>query len=131
MIHTSGHEILKGHVSDGIYITESLSTKHSIYLAQFKPASLYDHVHMVTGHCGVKGMQWHRNNSLNAKYDDNNKSPSICKGCVYGAQTVTPTDHLRDHRHIPLIPGHCFTLDAYTHRPSLQEETISATYTPI
>jgi hypothetical protein len=116
LIHVSGVEVLKGYVSDGIYITDPKpNNKHSIYLAQFKPVSLYDHVHMVTGHPGEKGMQWHKENSLNSKFDENVKSRSVCKGCVYGSLASTPTDHFREHRPLPVIPGQCFSLDAYTH----------------
>ena len=62
-------------------------------------------------------MQWHRENSLNAKYSDSdeNKRRGICQGCVYGSLAPTNTDQYRQHREIPLIPGQCFSLDAYTH----------------
>ena len=72
---------------------------------------------MITGHPGEKGMKWHKENSVNAEYNDQdeNKERGICKGCVYGSLNQTPTDHLRVHRGIPLIPGQCFCLDAHTH----------------
>ena len=62
-------------------------------------------------------MKWHRENSLNGQYTDTDVSRhrGVCQGCVYGALHPTPTDPYRDHRPIPLIPGQCFALDAYTH----------------
>ena len=72
---------------------------------------------MITGHPGEKGMKWHKQNAVDAEYNDQdeNKERGICKGCVYGSLNQTPTDHLRVHREIPLIPGQCFCLDAHTH----------------
>jgi hypothetical protein len=116
-----GVEILRGYESDGIYVTDKNKyvdyKSQTLFLAQFKPTSLFDHLHQVTGHSGVKGMQWHRENSLNAKYSnsDENKRRGICQGCVYGSLAPTNTDQYRQHREIPLIPGQCFSLDAYTH----------------
>ena len=121
LIHNNGVEILRGYESDGIYVTdkkEYTSTKtHKMFLAQFKPESLYDHIHLVTGHCGEKGIKWHRDNSLNAKYNDKdeNRNRGMCQGCIFGALGPTNTDQYRQHREIPLIPGQCFSLDAYTH----------------
>ena len=40
----------------------------------FKRTSLFDRLHQVTGHSGVQGMQWHRHNSLNAKYLDSDEN---------------------------------------------------------
>jgi hypothetical protein len=76
-------------------------------IADFKPASLYDHVHMVTGHPGVKGMMWHQKNSLNAKFTtpDASRQRGTCKGCVYGSLAQTNTDHNRVHRNLPQKPG--------------------------
>ena len=34
---------------------------------------------------------------------------------MYGALSPTNTDQYREHREMPLIPGQCFSLDAYTH----------------
>ena len=121
LMDTKGVEILRGYETDGIYVTDKNEytpvKKTRLFLAQFKPMSLYDHIHQVTGHCGVKGMKWHKENSLNAKYTDNDelKDRGICQGCVYGALSPTNTDQYRTHREIPLIPGQCFSLDAYTH----------------
>ena len=121
-MNNNGKEILCGFMSDGIYTTQESSAINkpctvSIYLANFKPASLYDHVHMVTGHPGAKGMLWHSKNSLNAKYTlpDASRQRVTCKGCVYGGLAQTGTDHNRTHRDLPQKPGQCFTLDAYTH----------------
>ena len=117
----SGVEILRGYECNGLYVTdknEYTSKKgSSIFVAQFKPVSLYDHIHQVTGHSGKKAIKWHRENSLNAKYTDRDESKDrgICKGCVYGALSPTNTDQYREHREMPLIPGQCFSLDAYTH----------------
>ena len=121
-LNNNGTEILRGFISDGIYTTQESSAilqtcTVSLYLANFKPASLYDHVHMVTGHPGAKGMLWHQKNSLNAKYTlpDASRQRGPCRGCVYGGLAQTSTDHNRTHRDLPQKPGQCFTLDAYSH----------------
>jgi hypothetical protein len=72
-MNNNGAEILRGFMSDGIYTTQESSATTKIcsvalYLANFKSASSYDHVHMVTGLPGAKGILWHQKNSLNAKY---------------------------------------------------------------
>ena len=120
-MNSKGIEILRGYMSDGIYTTQQNtstfnSCKATLYLANFKPASLYDHVHMVTGHPGVKGMMWHQKNSLNAKFTtpDASRQRGTCKGCVYGSLAQSNTDHTRVHRDLPQKPGQCFSLDAYT-----------------
>ena len=61
-------------------------------------------------------MKWHRDNLLNVKYtdDDVDKHRGVCQGCVYGSLHQTPTDPYRDNRPIPVIPGQCFALDAYS-----------------
>ena len=97
LIDKLGVEIIRGYISIGVYVynqneeksnnkvvtqedivqkTPSHSCEETIlnnnnsatlYLTQFKPVSLYDHVHMVTGHPGNVGMLWHLKNSTNAK----------------------------------------------------------------
>ena len=137
LIDKVGQEVIRGYISNGVYVHDP--TRHSrqtdikqvnsnnnvsnnilnpsVFLAQFKPVSLYDHIHMVTGHPGNAGMDWHLKNSTNAKYteEDATRQRGTCKGCVYGTMRQTSTDHHREHRNIPLKPGQCFTLDAYTH----------------
>ena len=130
LIDQYGIEVMRGYISNGVYTlnkpvpntSRSSSLKSNnpspvLFLAQFKPVSLYDHIHLVTGHPGRDGMRWHFNNSLNAKYTtaDANKQRGVCKGCTYGTMTQTPTDHRRQHRRRPLRPGQCFVLDAYSH----------------
>lgn len=62
-------------------------------------------------------MEWHRENSFNAKYTDYDelKDRGVCQGCVYGDLSPTNTHQYRTHREVPLIPGQCFSLDEYTH----------------
>jgi hypothetical protein len=147
LIDKLGVEIIRGYISNGVYVYNPsqeksinedvtnkniINTKHSpickeittksntsatLYLTQFKPVSLYDHVHMVTGHPGNIGMLWHLKNSTNAKFteEDANKQRGPCKGCVYGTMHQTGTDHRREHRDLPVKPGQCFSLDAYQH----------------
>ena len=119
IMHIEGVEILRGLEENGIYIStkSDFYISHRLFMAQFKPKSQYDHVHHVTGHPGERGMKWHRQNSINASYSDEDmkRTRPVCKGCVYGSLSQTPTDHNRQHREIPLIPGQCFALDAYTH----------------
>lgn len=49
MMDATGVEILRGYVSDGIYVTDKKEytqvKKNRLFLAQFKPVSLYDHLH--------------------------------------------------------------------------------------
>ena len=47
-----------------------------LYLIQFKPVSLYDHVHMVTGHPGNAGMAWHLKNTKGEKHSEEDASNS-------------------------------------------------------
>ena len=119
MMHIEGVEILSAIEDNGIYVSTrtNFNTNHKIFMAQFKPKSHYDHIHHVTGHPGQRGMKWHRENSMNASYSDEDmkKVRGICQGCAYGSLSQTPTDPNRQHREIPLIPGQCFSLDAYTH----------------
>ena len=98
LIDKLGVEIIRGYISNGVYVynqnEEKLiskvvskeeiahktlspvdkepiiktNTSPTLYLTQFKPVSLYDHVHMVTGHPGNIGMLWHLKNSTNAKF---------------------------------------------------------------
>ena len=138
LIDKLGHEVIRGYINNGVYVhdpnrhiyTTTSKSVHSsdeckikimksvsLFLAQFKPVSLYDHIHMVTGHPGNAGMAWHMKNSTNAKYteEDASRQRGTCKGCVYGTMRQTSTDHHREHRNLPLKPGQCFSLDAYTH----------------
>ena len=71
---------------------------------------------MVTGHPGLHGMNWHRLHSTNAAYTSQDAAVSrpVCTGCVYGSMHQTNTNHRREHRPQPTIPGQQFVLDAYT-----------------
>ena len=64
LMDASGVEILRGYECNGLYVTdknEYTSNKgNSIFVAQFKPVSLYDHIHQVTGHSGKKAIKWHK-----------------------------------------------------------------------
>ena len=116
----TGIEVLRGFTEDGVYVTQLQHStnqhSHRLFLAKFRPKSLYDHIRDVTGHTGERGMKWHRENSLNGKYTDEDvdRHRGVCQGCVYGSLHQTPTDPYRDHRPIPVIPGQCFALDAYS-----------------
>ena len=72
MMHIEGVEILSAIEDNGIYVSTrtNFNTNHKIFMAQFKPKSHYDHIHHVTGHPGQRGMNWHRENSMNASYSD-------------------------------------------------------------
>ena len=102
LVDQVGVEVVRGYISNGVYIHDphrnikskekSINTADkinnivlqtaSMFLAQFKPSSLYDHVHMVTGHPGIAGMAWHLKNSTNAKYteEDASRQRGTCKG---------------------------------------------------
>ena len=71
-LHDDGTEIVRAFQENGVYVlkrNEELSNPNkkkdtnTLFLAQFKPVSLYDHVHLVTGHPGKEGMKWHLENS--------------------------------------------------------------------
>ena len=123
-LHTHGTEVVRAYISNGVYvlkreddsIPQSTPLANNLFLAQFKPNSQYDHLHIVTGHSGKQGMLWHHNNSRHAKYSeiDESRQRGACSGCVYGAMTQMATDHRRIHRDIPTRPGQCFALDAFT-----------------
>jgi Reverse transcriptase (RNA-dependent DNA polymerase) len=61
-------------------------------------------------------MSWHRTHSLHASYtaDDAGASRPVCRACVYGSMHQANTNHRREHRPQPTIPGQQFVLDAYT-----------------
>ena len=71
---------------------------------------------MVTGHPGHHGMTWHRQHSTNAAFTPQDAAASrpVCTACVYGSMHQTNTNHNREHRAQPILPGQQFVLDAYT-----------------
>lgn len=71
---------------------------------------------MVTGHPGLHGMSWHRQHSINAGFTSQDAAASrpVCPTCAYGSMHQANTNHLREHRPLPTIPGQQFVLDAYT-----------------
>ena len=118
-LHDDGTEIVRAYQENGVYVlnrNEKLSKPDNvndnikIFMAQFKPVSLYDHIHLVTGHPGKEGMKWHLENSRHAKYTetDAQRQRGACKGCVYGTMTQIGTDHRLLHRDLPSKPGQCF-----------------------
>ena len=115
LIDKLGVEIIRGYISNGVYVynqnekksinevinkedivhktpsnnfkeTKVNNKSATIYLTEFKPVSLYDHIHMVTGHPGNDAMIWHLKYSTNAKFteEDANRQRGACKGCAYG-----------------------------------------------
>lgn len=117
----SGGEIMRGMCHNGLYHedkTFATSRTFKMMLTSFKPSSKYDQVHLTLGHPGKKGMEWHRRNTINAKYTDEDAvSPRpVCPGCAFGGMRQTSTDHLRIHRQNPSRPGQIFSMDAYTHK---------------
>ena len=125
-LHDDGTEILRAYDENGVFVlkrNETLSNPNNkketntLFLAQFKPVSLYDHVHLVTGHPGKEGIKWYLENSRHDKYteSDAQRQRGSCKGCVYGTMTQMGTDHHRLRCDIPSQPGQCFSLVAYSH----------------
>lgn len=115
-LHDDGTEIVRAYQENGVYVlnrNEKLSKPNNandnikIFMAQLKPVSLYDHIHLVTGHPGKEGMKWHLENSRHAKYTetDAQRQRGACKGCVYGTMMQIGTDHRRLHRDLPSKPG--------------------------
>ena len=120
-MHDNGIEIMRGLVHQGLYHEDKsfVSTKSlKMLMASTRAVSKYDQVHLVLGHPGKKGMEWHRRNTINADYtqEDADVIRPVCEGCVYGGMRQTSTDHLREHRQNPIRPGQIFVMDAYTHK---------------
>jgi Reverse transcriptase (RNA-dependent DNA polymerase) len=118
-MHDNGIEIMRGLVHQGLYHEDKsfIPTKSlRMLMASTKSPSKYDQVHLVLGHPGKKGMEWHRKNTLNAHYtqEDAELIRPVCEGCVYGGMRQTSTDHLKEHRQNPTRPGQIFVMDAYT-----------------
>jgi hypothetical protein len=111
----SGSEIMRGMCSGGLYIQGEVPHKTIEHVKSKKTTdiSLYDRVHMVTGHQGERGMEWHRRNSINARYtsEDANAPRLACNGCITGGMRQTSTDHRREHREMPTRAGQAFSLD--------------------
>ena len=126
-MHASGGEIMRGLCHNGLYHEDKTfanSRTFRMMLTNFKPISRYDHVHLMLGHPGKKGMEWHRKNTINAQYSDDDarlSARAICEGCAYGGMKQKSTDHRRVHRQNPTRPGQIFSMDAYTHNhPSMR-----------
>ena len=60
-LHNNGTEIVRAYQENGVYVLNrngklskpnDKKNTNTLFLAQFKPVSLYDHVHLVTGHPG-------------------------------------------------------------------------------
>ena len=120
-MHDNGIEIMRSLVHQGLYHEDKsfVSTKSlKMLMASTRAVSKYDQVHLVLGHPGKKGMEWHRTNTINADYtqEDADVIRPVCEGCVYGGMRQTSTDHLREHRQNPIRPGQIFVMDAYTHK---------------
>ena len=86
-------------------------------VTSYSVPSLYDHVHLVTGHPSPSVMAWHQENSTNAAFTPKDAAAPrpVCPSCAYGAMSETRTDHHRVHRTPTTIPGQQFALDAYDH----------------
>jgi hypothetical protein len=94
-----------------------------LLVTSYKLSSVYDHVHLVTGHPNPTAKSWHQKNSINAGYTPKDAAVSrpVCFSYVYGAMHLTRTDRYRQHRPKPTVSGQQFSLDAYTHtRPSFR-----------
>ena len=61
-------------------------------------------------------MEWHQQHSKNAAYTliDASTPRPVCTACTYGTMQQTSTDHRRQHRPNPTVPGQQFVLDAFT-----------------
>ena len=93
-MHDNGIEIMRGLVNQGLYHEDKsfIPTKSlRMLMASTKSASKYDQVHLVLGHPGKKGMEWHRKNTLNADYtqEDAELIRPVCEGCAYGGMRQT------------------------------------------
>lgn len=130
-MHASGGEIMRGLCHNGLYHEDKsfvTSTSFRMMLTNFKPISKYDQVHLTLGHPGQYGMEWHRKNTINAQYtdDDAKTARPVCPGCAYGGMRQKSTDHLRVHRQNPTRPGQIFTMDAYKHHHPSHRQNIYA-----
>ena len=120
LMHTDGVEIMRGICHNGLYHEDKSFKNNDInmFLTHSKYESKYDQVHLALGHPGQYGMQWHSENTLNAKFtqEDKNNVRPICEGCILGGMRQSSTDHLREHRINPTRPGQIFVMDAFTHK---------------
>jgi Reverse transcriptase (RNA-dependent DNA polymerase) len=91
-----------------------------LLVTSYSVPSLYDHIHLVTGHPSPSVMAWHQKNSTNAAYTakDAAQSRPVCQSCVYGSMHQTRTDRYREHRPHTTIPGQQWSVDAYSHNRS-------------
>ena len=52
LMDATGVEVLRGFTEDGVYVTQlqpsTNQNSHRLFLAKFRPKSLYDHIHNVT-----------------------------------------------------------------------------------
>lgn len=121
MMHSSGIEIMRGLCHQGLYHEDKSfvsSTHFKMLMTSTKAPSKYDEVHLALGHPGKLGMEWHRRNTLNAQFtnEDANSVRPVCEGCIFGGMKQHSTDHLREHRQNPSRPGQMFVMDAYHHQ---------------
>ena len=110
----NGTEIVRAYQENGKYVlnrNEELSkpnnkkNTNTLFLAQFKPVSLYDHVHLVTGHPGKEGMKWHLENSRHAKYtesDAQRQRGTCCRTTNVRDGTYFNDNNVRIKRIIPI-----------------------------
>jgi hypothetical protein len=61
-------------------------------------------------------MMWHKKNTPGADFtdEDANMPRGLCTGCILGGMRQGSTDHRRDHRPTPSLPGQQFSLDAFS-----------------
>ena len=117
----TGVEIMRGLCNQGLYHEDKSFVNNKnlrMLMTHTKSISKYDEVHLALGHPGHKGMEWHRRNTINANYtqEDADMVRPVCEGCIYGGMRQTATDHIREHRQNPIRPGQIFVMDAYSHK---------------
>ena len=130
-IKSCGQEVARGVLRNGLYcsipvphknltitstVTINSITPDTMLYVDARPASKYEHVHESLGHPGTSGMLWHKNNTPGADFtdEDANTPRGLCSGCVLGGMRQGSTDHRRDHRPSPSLPGQQFSLDAFS-----------------
>ena len=87
-MHNNGIENMRGLCHQGLYHEDKSfinTEKRRMLIANTKVKSKYGEVHLALGHPGHEVMEWHRRNTLNAAYtqEDADLVRPVCEGCVY------------------------------------------------
>ena len=75
-------EAERGTVNNGIDVRSRFDNGEHMLVTSYSTPSTYDRVHMVTGHPGIHGINWHHQHSLYASYTSQDAAAS-CPVCLW------------------------------------------------